>query len=170
MLGNDARASDLIEPLVAFDMSFLGDLDGGNFPRIHQHQLRLWGQAGDGATHRLQRCPVDVDAIDFTRPRDADRGSDRFIENGVGQFGANLRVEDLLGIVHPANRRFLGHDHGRCHNRTGEGCDPDLVHTRQRTNAARAIRRFPAAETPHDRDFAGLLGCASCLVAHDGAS
>jgi hypothetical protein len=53
MLGNDARASDLIEPLVAFDVRFLGDLDGGNLPGIHQDQLRLWGQAGDGATHRL---------------------------------------------------------------------------------------------------------------------
>ena len=53
MLGNDARASDLIEPLVAFDVGFLGKLDGGNLPRIHKHQLRLRGQAGDGATHRL---------------------------------------------------------------------------------------------------------------------
>jgi len=170
MLGHQAGARNLIKTLVALDVGFLRDLDGGNLSRIYQHQVWTRRQARHGAPHRLQRRPVDVDAIDFTGTRNADRGADRFVEDGVGQLRADIRIQHLLGIVHAANSRFLGHDHRRGHHRPGQWSNAHFVHSGQRAYTAREIRRFPAAEAPHHRNFAGLFGCASCLVAHDRAS
>ena len=125
-LGEDARGGDGEGEGVAVHDAALGDVDLGDFARVHEEEVGSNAQRDHCPAHGQEGGVVDVQAVDLGDVREAHRPSDGFaLDEGLERF-ALLGVE-LLGVVDAAGAEVVRKNAGRRYDRAGEGGDARFV-------------------------------------------
>lgn len=126
-LGDDAGGRDGETIAIAFDDGGLGQREGRNGKPIDENVFRRKGERRErrahGAVGRTQNVdPVDLDVIDNADgPRDF-AVADKIDINFFAKFG-----RELFGVVQFPVTKFLGKNHGRGHDRSGERAAPGFI-------------------------------------------
>ena len=64
-LGKDRCRGDRQAFAISFDDRLLGNVQVPDTPRVHKHMLGWARERFDGAPHRQQASPIDVEAVDL---------------------------------------------------------------------------------------------------------
>ena len=128
-LREDRRRRDGEAQRVAFDDALLRDRHVLQAPRVDEEMLRRHDEAFDGALHREEPGPVDVDGVDLLDRGDADRPRRR---RGLDLHRETLSLlgVELLRVVDVGDAAARREHDRRGVDRSGERAHAGLVDTR----------------------------------------
>jgi hypothetical protein len=156
-LGDDRGGGDGGTPRVAIDDGEFPAAQAGLLVAVNQAEVRLLGEALDGAAHREKTRAKNIVRLDFLNGGDADRPVDfRVAAKKMIQLRAVLGDEEL-GVVEMPVLQAVGQNRRRRVDRSRPASAPDFIHAGDDGDAFGAK---PALEFPAERitPFAGGHG------------